>query len=248
MVSMTLLTWCARHRRSTLGPAMQRGRSTSYVECWRCIASSGTFAPELVICQSEFDAIKLYLLSHVLRFRYRVLVFGQMYQFKTDITRYSTVFRRHLKTIVASRPGYRDTVAMPPPHLSLPIRVINEIVSRLKYRALRKAEHIFTVSNQVQWEVSLLYGRAATVCRAAFTESFLDVGAIGQPRPVGHPIRLLSVSRLVDKKRVDLTIAAFTLADCEATLTIVGSGPSKIGSRNWPGKVRVMRTSGSWGP
>jgi UDP-N-acetylglucosamine:LPS N-acetylglucosamine transferase len=30
--------------------------------------------PEMIICQSEFDAIKLYLLSYVLRFRYRVFV------------------------------------------------------------------------------------------------------------------------------------------------------------------------------
>jgi hypothetical protein len=46
-------------------------------------------APDVVVCQSEFDAIRIHLLSRLLRFRYRVFVFGQMYQSRTDITRYS---------------------------------------------------------------------------------------------------------------------------------------------------------------
>lgn len=184
-------------------------------------------APELVVCQSEFDAIKLYLLSRVLRFRYRVFVFGQMYQFKTDITRYSSVFRRHLETIVASRPGYRDTVTLPPPKLPPLTWAINELVSHLKYHALRGAERVFTVSNQVQWEVSLVYGVEATVCRAAFAEPFIDTQAVSRPRAVGAPMRLLSVSRLVDKKRIDLTIAAFSAARQPATLHIVGGGPEE---------------------
>lgn len=183
--------------------------------------------PELVICQSEFDAIKLYLLSRVLQFRYRVFVFGQMYQFKTDLTRYSSVFRRHLEAVIASRPGYRDTVAMPPPRLPLLVMAINEVVSRLKYRALRAADSVFTVSSQVKWEVALVYGRDATVCRAAFDERFIDVSAVTAPRPVGQPMRLLSVSRLVDKKRIDLTIAALSLAKAPLVMTIIGRGPEE---------------------
>ena len=185
-------------------------------------------APDLVICQSEFDAIRLYLLSFLLPIRYRVFVFGQMYQFKTDITRYSTVFRRHLETIVSSRPGYRDTVAMPPPRLPFFTKLLNEVISRLKYRALSRADRVFTVSNQVQWEVSLVYGRQAQVCRAAFDDAFIDRHAITHPRQVGSPLRLLSVSRLVDKKRIDLTIAAFSASKQRATLTIIGAGPEEL--------------------
>jgi glycosyltransferase involved in cell wall biosynthesis len=186
------------------------------------------FKPELVICQSEFDAIKLYLLSRVLRFRYRVFVFGQMYQFKTDITRYSTVFRRHLETVIASSPGYRDTVVMPPPKLPFQVWVINELVSRLKYQALKAADQVFTLSGQVRWEVGLVYDRDAIICRAAFDDSFIDTDRLSNPRPVGRPLRLLSVSRLVDKKRIDLTIEAFSSANLPATLTIIGSGPAEM--------------------
>lgn len=184
-------------------------------------------APELVVCQSEFDAIKLHLLSHLLGFRYRVFVFGQMYQFKTDITRYSSVFREHLETIVASRPGYRETVALPPPTLPPATRLVNEIVSRLKFRALNRADRVFTLSGQVRWEVGLVYRKDATVCRAAFDERFIDRARVSAARPVGTPLRLLSVSRLVDKKRIDLTIAAFSRATVPAVLHIVGTGPEE---------------------
>ena len=183
--------------------------------------------PDLVLCQSEFDAIKLYVLSRFLRFRYRIFVFGQMYQFKTDITRYSSVFRRHLETVIASRPGYRETVAMPPPRLSMAVWLMNEVVSWLKYRSLQAADRVFTVSRQGQWEVALVYGRDATVCRAAFDESYIDAQAICHPRSVGSPMRLLSVSRLVDKKRIDLMISAFSQAKSEAQLIIVGTGPEE---------------------
>jgi glycosyltransferase involved in cell wall biosynthesis len=184
--------------------------------------------PDLVFCQSEFDAIKLYLLSRLLGFRYRVFVFGQMYQLKTDITRYSSIFREHLETIVASRPGYRDAVELPPPKLPLLNWAVNEIVSRLKFRALNRADRVFTLSGQVRWEVGLVYRKEATVCRAAFDESFINSERLSNARPVSKPLRLLSVCRLVDKKRVNLIIDAFSLVSGPALLNIVGSGPEEV--------------------
>jgi glycosyltransferase involved in cell wall biosynthesis len=184
-------------------------------------------APTIVVCQSEFDAIKLYVLSRLLGFRYCVFVFGQMYQIKTDITRYSLVFRKHLEIIVASRPGYRSTVAVPPPKLPPLTWFVNEIVARLKFRALNRADRVFTLSGQVRWEVGLVYRKEATVCRAAFDESFIDRVRVSASRPIGTPMRLLSVSRLVDKKRIDLIIDAFSSAKVPAVLHIVGTGPEE---------------------
>lgn len=185
-------------------------------------------SPDLVVCQSEFDAIKLHILSRLHGFPYRVFVFGQMYQFKTDITRYSSVFRKHLQTIVASRPGYRDTVPLPPPKLSLLTWVVNEILSHLKFRALNRADRVFTLSGQVRWEVGLVYSKEATVCRAAFDDSFIDRARLSAARAAGKPLRLVSVSRLVDKKRVDLILAAFSLAREPAVLHIVGTGSEEL--------------------
>ncbi|MEJ6788906.1 glycosyltransferase family 4 protein [Brevundimonas sp. BR2-1] len=195
--------------------------------------------PEIVVCQSEYDAIKIYLLSRVLGFRYRVYVFGQMFQFRTDISRYSRTFRRHLETIVASRPGYVSTVAMPPPRFSPGVTLVNEIVSRLKYFAIRSADRIFTLSDQVKWEVSLLYGRDdAVTLPAAFDESFINEAAILQPRPVGRPVRLLSVCRLAEKKRVELTISGFSESSLPGELILVGTGPEEARLHSLAGASR----------
>lgn len=181
--------------------------------------------PDMVVCQSEFDAIRLFLLSKFLSFRYRVFVFGQMYQFKTDISRYSSVFKRHLPAVINSRPGYRETVLMPPPKLPAFTWLVNELVSRFKYLALRSADRIFTLSNQVRWEVSLVYGCDATVCRAAFDNSYIDGARVSAPRSLQKPVRFLSVSRLVDKKRIHLIIDSFGASSIEGRLSIIGSGP-----------------------
>jgi glycosyltransferase involved in cell wall biosynthesis len=181
--------------------------------------------PGIIVCQSEYDAIKVALVAGLTRVRYRVFVFGQMFQFKTDLSRYSSVFREHLETIVASRPGYRETVQMPPPRLGPLVWVVNEVISRLKYRSIRRADRVFALSSQVGWEVGLLYGRPASVVRAAFDEEFIDANAFYRSRTVGDNVRFLSVSRLVDKKRIDLVIRAFVASGVSGELRIVGIGP-----------------------
>ncbi len=187
--------------------------------------------PDMVVCQSEYDAIKLYLLSRIIRFTYRVFVFGQMYQFKTDISRYAKIFRPHLEAIIASRPGYRMTVTMPPPRLSLLVKITNELVANLKYRAHRRADRIFTLSSQVAWEVSLIYDRQAVLARAAFDRSYIDEAALASPKKTESPVQLVSVSRLVDKKRIDLMIEGFARSAIPAQLTIIGTGPEEAALR-----------------
>jgi glycosyltransferase involved in cell wall biosynthesis len=188
--------------------------------------------PDLVICQSEYDAIKMFLLSRMLGFHYRAFVFGQMFQFRTDISRYSSTFRSHLETIVASRPGYRSTVTLPPPRLGLAVGVINEMVSRLKYWAHRAADRVFTLSDQVTWEVSLLYGREAVTAPAAFSESFINLEALASPRAVDRPVRFLSVCRLAEKKRLELTILGFSQANVPGQLILIGTGTEEARLRN----------------
>ncbi len=182
--------------------------------------------PDLVICQSEFDAVRLYLASFFCKFQYRVFVFGQMYQFKEEYTRYSSIFRPYLEEIIASRPGYRESVPMPPPKLPLFRWFTNEVIARLKFRALRGAEKVFTLSSQVQWECSLIYKVKAHVLRAAFHNYEIVEERFLKPRPINVAPVFLSVSRLVEKKRVDLTIFAFAkiAASTKGVLKIVGTG------------------------
>jgi glycosyltransferase involved in cell wall biosynthesis len=178
-----------------------------------------------VVCQSEFDSIRIKILSVLLRFPYRVFVFGQMFQFESDISKYSTVFRRFIPEVLEACPGYRETVHIPHPKLSPPVWLANELISRLKRWGVRGAAKVFTLSNQVKWEVEILYQRDASVLRAAFHEKDIDVSAVSSPRPVGRPPRFLSVCRLVPKKRVDIAIRALGLMREPGLLTVIGSGP-----------------------
>lgn len=186
-----------------------------------------SYQPDLIICQSDYDSIKIYLLSKIFRFKYRSFVFGQMYQFTSDISRYSLVFRKHLNKIIDSCPGYRMTVQMPPPTLKISVQIINEIVSWLKYRSIRNADRVFTLSSRVRWEVETLYGVDALVCRAAFSKSYINADRIINPRPISGPLRLLSVCRLVEKKRVDIIIKSLSLINIQARLRIIGVGPEE---------------------
>lgn len=198
---------------------------TKFMGFFSLLAIAFRLRPNVIICQSEFDAIKVKYVSRIVGCRYKVFVFGQMFQFKTDISKYSTVFRKHLKTIAASRPGYHDTVVLPPPQLP-PLRFLaNEVISRLKYKALHHADEAFALSNQVKWEVSLLYGRDARVVRAAIADEQIDEAALRSPRPATSPLRFLSVCRLVEKKRVGLIIRGFEAASIDGVLRIVGIGP-----------------------
>jgi glycosyltransferase involved in cell wall biosynthesis len=183
--------------------------------------------PDLVVCQSEFDAIKLYLISLIVGFRYRTFVFGQMYQIARNIARYSRTFCPHLEVIVASRPGYQVSVKMPPPQLSLPVQIVNEILSWLQRRAQRAADRVFAVSRQGAWEISLVYGKPATIARAAFDETFIDRKRLASPEKLEAPLRFLSLSRLDEKKRIGLMIEAFTRSREPGSLTIIGSGPEE---------------------
>lgn len=181
--------------------------------------------PSLIICQSEFDAIKAMIISKLIGCAYRVFIFGQMFQFKTDISRYSIIFRKHLETIRNSRPGYADTVMIPGPRLNFVVRLVNEAVSAAKYVAMRRSDKLFVLSNQVKWEVSLLYQRDSSVLRASFHDSYLVPDRFVNPRLVTSPAKFMTVSRLVDKKRIDLIIRAFAILKSESVLTIIGSGP-----------------------
>lgn len=195
--------------------------------------------PDLVICQSEFDNIKLYILSKLLKFNYTVFVFGQMFQFREDISKYSTIFRKNLNIIRNSRHGYKETTTISPPKLSTATWIANELISRLKYHALRNAKQVFTLSNQVKWEVSLLYSVNATVLRAAFDEDYIDTVKLSNSKKISHPIKLISISRLVSKKRIDIIINSLSILKIPAMLTIIGSGPEETALKELSANIKV---------
>ncbi len=184
------------------------------------------FKPDLLLCQSEYDAIIVGIISSILNKKFTVLIFGQTYQFPTDNIKYSILFRKYLVEIVNSCQGYKDSIPLTAPKLSVHDALINNIMAYLRYYFIRKAFKTFTLSKQVQWEIEKIYKITPEVLRAGISRKELasrNQGEVLNGRP-NETIQFLMVNRLVKKKRVDLGINAFKGLNIGYQLTIVGDG------------------------
>ncbi|QDC02938.1 glycosyltransferase [Mesorhizobium sp. 8] len=188
---------------------------------------------DTVFVQSEYDVALVYLSTRFLKIDYKFLIFGQNYQFPEDYGKYTFIFRRHLKRIVNSYKGYRDTVSLTPPKIRISDRVAMEMLSVIRYLAVRSAQRLFVFSHQVQWETKLLFGRTPTIARGAFRREDLGevrdfVSALAAYDLVGTKY-VLSVCRMAPKKRLSLVVEAFyraNLAD-DIVLVLGGDGPER---------------------
>jgi len=183
-----------------------------------------------VFVQGEYDVALAFLALAFSGLRYRFLIFGQMFQYPHDSAKYALAFRRHLSEIVQSCKGYRDTIPLDAPKLSLVNRLANEIISVVRWFAVRRAERRFVFSRQLAWETRLLFGADTVRARGAFRRELLarpQGGEATLERLGLKPGRyLLSVSRLDRKKRIDVIIEAFARAalDPDIVLVIGGGG------------------------
>ena len=186
------------------------------------------FKPDLILCQSEFDAVRICLVRKFFpKIPFRVFIFGQMFQFPQYITKFSAIFKKHCKTIMDSSPGYDADFSYKRRLRNPAVWFLNEVISICQFYSVRSAEEVYVLSNQVKWEVSLLYGTDAKVLRGGVDESQIDKDSVISPRKINNPARIVSICRLEPKKRVDLLIRGFDLSQCEGQLIIVGDGPER---------------------
>lgn len=184
------------------------------------------FNPDLLLCQSEYDAIIVGIIALILNKKFTILIFGQTYQFPNDNIKYSRLFRKHLTEIVNSCQGYKDSIPLTSPKLSFSNALTNNVLAYLRYFFIRKAFETFTLSKQVQWEVEKIYKIMPEVLRAGFSRKEISVRNHREVSDVtaSETIKFLMVNRLVKKKRVDLVINAFKQLNIDYRLTIIGGG------------------------
>jgi glycosyltransferase involved in cell wall biosynthesis len=173
-----------------------------------------SFKPDIIFNQSEYDATLLKLALAGTSFRYASFVFGQMFQFPNDLAKYAFPFIQHLEEIRTSTPGYREFVSPKRPPSRWRDIVLAQVIAIPRYFALRSSVAVFVFSKQVQWEVLKVYGVQADIQKGAFPRA--TIGKLApyemsklKARP-GERL-LLSLSRLVEKKRVALKIQALGL-------------------------------------
>lgn len=183
-----------------------------------------------VFVQGEYDVALAYLALAFSKLRYRFLIFGQMFQYPHDSAKYALIFRRHLSKIVGSCKGYSDTISLAPPKLKPANWLANELISVVRWFAVRRAEQRFVFSRQLAWETRLLFGADTIKARGAFRAELLDQAddstATLEKFGLTTGKYVLSISRLDRKKRIDVIIEAFAAArlDPEFCMVVGGGG------------------------
>jgi glycosyltransferase involved in cell wall biosynthesis len=185
--------------------------------------------PQLIITQGEYDVAICYLATLFTSFKYSFLIFGQIFQFPHDISKYALIFRRYLSKIRNSQQGYRDTIPPKIPKVGIANKLANELISIVRYFAVRKAVARFVFSKSTQWETSLLFKTSSHILKGAFPASIFSesydtkISRTYFKLPLEKKI-LLSFSRVEEKKRVDIAINALLQLDDSYILVVGGKG------------------------
>jgi len=190
--------------------------------------------PDIIISQGQWgDSVPPYIATLYTSYPHAVHVFGSMFSFSDEFSKYTFIFKRHFNEIRQSVFGYKEIIPTKSPKLGLIKRTKLEIEAFLKYLSVNNAKIIFVLSNQNKWEVKKLYGRNAIVLRGAFQKSIFDYEpkeSIKQKLNLIDKKIILNINRLVPKKRVDLCIRAFEMIAKkrkDVFLVIGGTGPEE---------------------
>ena len=213
-----------------------RPRENIFERGWMRLSSIITFRkklkelnPELIIVQGEYDVATTFVATMFTNLKYSFLIFGQIFQYPHDLGKYSLIFRKNLKTIVDSQQGYKETISLSAPKTGLLNRFANEIISVVRYYAVRNAAQRFSFSKSVQWETSLLFRTNTIRNQGAYPESIFDekydrLHFVQKFNLPNNKKILLSFSRLDKKKRIDVIVNSMTLLPDDYFLVIAGSG------------------------
>lgn len=146
------------------------------------------------------------------------------------------IFRSGYERIRLSTKGHLANLPDKFPHKNVMAKVFSDVLGFLIYMAVRKAQNIYVLSNQVKWELKQLFNKDAIVLRGAYRRDVLSYKAqidVRKKLGIGNNKIFFSVCRLVPKKRVDWIIRAFGDLVGEGMNDIVlivgGTGPSADG-------------------
>ena len=186
--------------------------------------------PDLVVAPSNSEAIYLFLAAWLAPVQYAVHVHGSHFWFETDKLKYAWLHRKVFDRIRNSLFGHREFIPAEV-RMTWRERLVNECIALLDYWAIRKACALIALTNQVAWEIELLYGKKAGVCRGCLSQEWLDIGrqcVSAEPKRNGPRRVIFSVGRLDRRKRIDVLMRSFARvieAKPDVSLVVGGEGP-----------------------
>jgi glycosyltransferase involved in cell wall biosynthesis len=176
-------------------------------------------------------------------------VHGSPFQFVEDQTKYACVFHRYFAQIRNNDPVYQEVIPLTPSSMTLRQRISLEIDSLIKYLALRNSQYAVTISEKNRHEVELLYGHQNVVAASAggFSKADFTYQRKQNMKMVfglENKRVILSLCRLVPKKRVDLSIQAFakfigTGKGDDCILVVAGTGPHEEALKSLVHEIQI---------
>lgn len=194
--------------------------------------------PDIIIANSQTEAVKLYLLRLIFpdfHFKYVCFIHGSFFQFSDDFEKYMLPFKKHLNVIRLNDPVYVQQIPEKIPSLNLFMRIKKELSAFAKYEAVHHSNAIFVLTEKAKREIALLYNhKNVFFAKGAFSESEIEL----KNQPIDLKDRygcngkkvIFSLCRLIEKKRVDFIIRAFSIlssTDQDVRLWIGGNGSHK---------------------
>ena len=202
--------------------------------------------PDLVIGQLIADCSILYLVTLFSRIRYITHIHGTIMWFPDEMTKYSFLHRRVMRTLRKRVAGHRQFY---PEHRRAPTIMAalkREFTAWIRYIGVRKAAAVFTLSQLMADEIRSLYNKKAVVLQGAYETAIFH-------HRVRHSIKadlklsdkriILNINRLDPRKRIELLIQAFALVHdtIEDTYLVIGGTGAK--AQHYQDMVRDMGLS-----
>jgi glycosyltransferase involved in cell wall biosynthesis len=208
------------------------------------------YNPSTIVCVGEEGSVYIYCATIFTKFKYSThmpqTIFWDVYtpgDTSDDKTmflegRYSWIFRKVYQEVRNATIGHIESLPERAQGMSVLKRIFVEILGVLTLIGVRKAQHIYVHSNKMKWEVQKLYKKESIVLKGAYPQKVLGfVPSVTLPllKNVKGKKIILSICRLVQKKRVDLIIRAFNLLFQERkdiVLVIGGTGEAESDLKN----------------
>lgn len=192
-----------------------------------------TINPDVIISRTSFGCIYLYLATLFTPFVYVTKIYETTLWADNDQRQHALIYRKAFNRIRALTTVHSEFASLIPAKANPVKRIIAELAALAEYRGVRKAKKIFVYSSMMKWESEEIYKKEAIVLKGGLPDeifAYKPKQDIKEKLGVSDRRMLLSVCRLVSRKRVDLLVKAFQLMDerfADVVLVIGGQGPEE---------------------
>lgn len=189
--------------------------------------------PSFILAQNYADAEVVYFATLGLGITYSVFIPGTIFRFPNDELKYTSPFISVFNDVRSSVVGHSEFIPDKPKSRGFFQRAIVEMRGRLQYAAIRKADYIFALTDQMANEISMLYKKKPVIYKGALEKTIFDYKQredIKKKLGLENNIMVLAISRLDVRKRIGLAIKAFKIVLTKfpaARLIIGGNGAER---------------------